>query len=93
MKLYKGIFNLQLNDYKNAIININEALSLFFEFSKSFKDYHSKNYNPKYMLFIENNVFQYILFTIQRICNTFNKILLFKNFESNLFNFNLFFSK
>ena len=63
----------QLNEYKNAIININEALSLFFEFSNSFKDYHSKKYNPKFMLFIENNVFQYILFTMQRICYIFNK--------------------
>jgi len=76
---------IQLNDYKNAIININEALSLFFEFSKSFKDYHSKNYNPKFMLFIENNVFQYILFTMQRICNSFNK-----PFASNWINLKIF---
>ena len=75
----------QLNEYKNAIININEALSLFFEFSKSFKDYHSKNYNPKYMLFIENNVFQYILFTMQRICYIFNK-----PFASNWINLKIF---
>ena len=64
---------MQLNEYNNSIININEALSLFFEFSKSFKDYHSKNYNPKLMLFIEINIFQYILFTMQRICYIFNK--------------------
>ena len=64
---------IQLNDYPNSINNINEALSLFFEFSKSFKDYHSKNYNPKIMLFIENNIFHYILFTIERICYSFNK--------------------
>ena len=76
---------IQLNDYKNAIININEALSLYFEFSNSFKDYHSKNYNPKFMLFIENNVFQYILFTIQRICNSFNK-----PFASNWINLKIF---
>jgi len=76
---------IQLNEYSNAITNINEALSLFFEFSKSFKDYHSKNYNPKFMLFIENNVFQYILFTIQRICYTFNK-----PFASNWINLKIF---
>ena len=64
---------MQLNDYKNSINNINEALSLFFELSKSFKDYHSKNYNPKIMLFIENNIFHYILFTLERICALFNK--------------------
>ena len=64
---------IQLNDYSHAINNINEALSLFFEFSKSFKEYHSKNYNPRIMLFVESNIFHYILFTIASICNTFNK--------------------
>ena len=64
---------VQLNDYKNAIENINEALSLYFEFSQTFKEYHSKNYNPKVMLFVESNIFHYILFTISRICITFNK--------------------
>ena len=64
---------IQLNDYKYSMTNINEALTLFFEFSKSFKDYHSKNYNPKIMLFVENNIFHYILFTFQRICYSFNK--------------------
>ena len=64
---------IQLNDYKNAINSINEALSLFFEFSKSFKDYHSKNYNPRIMLFVESNIFHYILFTIERICISFNR--------------------
>ena len=64
---------IQLNDYKNSVNNINEALSLFFELSKSFKDYHSKNYNPKIMLFIENNIFHYILFTMERICYLFNR--------------------
>ena len=64
---------VQLDDYKNAIININEALSLFFKFSQTFKDFHSKIYNPKVMLFVESNIFHYILFNISRISNTFNK--------------------
>ena len=64
---------IQLNDYKNAITNINEALTLYFEFSQTFKDYHSKYYNPKVMLFVESNIFHYIIFTISRICITFNK--------------------
>ena len=81
---------IQLNDYKNAINNINEALSLFFELSKSFKDSHSKNYNPKIMLFIENNIFHYILFTFERICYLFNKPyacnwIIFKIFETSPF--------
>jgi hypothetical protein len=64
---------MRLGDYKNSINNINEALSLFFELSKSFKDYHSKNYNPKIMLFIENNIFHYILYTLEKICSVNNK--------------------
>ena len=64
---------INLNDYKQAMNNINEALNLYFELSKSFKDYHSKNYNPKVMLFIENNIFHYILYIIERICYLFNK--------------------
>ena len=64
---------IQLNEYSNSINNINEALSLFFEFSKSFKDSHSKNYNSKIMLFIENNIFHYILYTFEHICYSFNK--------------------
>ena len=84
---------IQLNDYKNAIISINEALSLFFKFSKTFKDYHSKNYNPKVMLFVESNIFHYILFTMSRLCNTFNKPcvsnwIILKIFETSPFIFN-----
>jgi hypothetical protein len=46
----------QLNDYRQAMNNINEALSLFLELSKSFKDYHSKNYNPRIMIFVEKTL-------------------------------------
>ena len=38
---------IELNDYKSAIININDALTLYFEFSQAFKDYHAKNFNLK----------------------------------------------
>ena len=81
---------MQINDYKNAVNNINEALSLFFELSKSFKENHSKNYNPKIMLFIENNIFHYILFTLERICYVFNRPyacnwLILKIFETSPF--------
>ena len=64
---------MQLGEYKDSLNNINEALSLYFELSKSFKEYHSKNYNPKIMIFIENNIFHYILFTMEKICFTFNR--------------------
>ena len=81
---------MQLNDYKNSVNNINEALSLFFELSKSFKENHSKNYNPKIMLFIENNIFHYILFSMERICYVFNRPyacnwLILKIFETSPF--------
>ena len=83
---------LQLNDYKNSIESINEALSLYFEFSQTFKEYHSKNYNPKVMLFVESNIFHYILFTFSRICVTFNKQcasnwIILKIFETSPFIF------
>lgn len=64
---------LHLNDYKNSIININEALSLYFNFSLTFNNNHSKYYNSKIMLFIETSIFHYILFTFSRICFSFNK--------------------
>ena len=64
---------LNLNDYKNSINNINAALNLYFDFSKIFKEYHSSTYNPKVMLFVETNIFQYILFTLSNICSTFRK--------------------
>ena len=64
---------LNLNDYKNSINYINEALNLYFDFSKIFKEYHSSTYNSKVMLFVETNIFQYILFTLSSICSTFRK--------------------
>ena len=64
---------IYLKDYKNAIFNIDSALSLYFNFSKSFNDNHSKRYNPKIMLFVETNIFQYILFTFSTLCNSFKK--------------------
>ena len=84
---------IQLNEYRNAIININEALNLFFDFSKCFKDNHYKYYNPKIMIFVESNVFQYILYTIERICSIFNKPyasnwINLKIFETSPFLFN-----
>ena len=64
---------LSLRDYKNSIININEALYSYYQFSKTFNENHSNKYNPKVMLFVEANIFQYILFTLSSICSTFSK--------------------
>ena len=64
---------INLKDYKNAIFNIEQALTIFFDFSKNFNENRSKRYNPKVMLFVETNIFQYILFTFSILCNSFKK--------------------
>ena len=80
--------HLYLNDYKNSITNITEALSLYFNFSTNFN--HSKFYNPKIMLFIEINIFNQIFFTFSKICISFKKpiassYLILKIFENSPF--------
>ena len=77
---------LHLKDYKNSIININEALNLYFRFSKIFNDYHSNKYNPKVMLFVETNIFQNILFNISNICTAFHKPCVSNFIIFNIFN-------
>ena len=64
---------LSLRDYKNSIININEALYSYYQFSKTFNENHSTKYNPKVMLFVETNIFQYIFFTMAHISYIFHK--------------------
>ena len=81
---------LYLNDYKNSISSIIEALSLYFNFSKTFNNYHAKLYNPKIMLFVETNIFNQILFTLCRIFIAFNKpcasnYIILKIFETSPF--------
>ena len=81
---------LNLNDYKNSIIHISEALSLYFNFSKIFNKYQSRYYNPKIMLFIETNIYNSIIYTYSLICSSFNKhsaanFLMLKLFETSPF--------
>ena len=81
---------LNLNDYKNSVSSIIEALSLYFNFSKTFNDYHAKFYNPKIMLFVETNIFNQIIFTLCRIFIAFNKpcasnYIILKIFETSPF--------
>ena len=64
---------LNLKDYKNSIININEALYSYYNFSNIFSDNNSNKYNPKILLFVETNIFQYILFIFSNICSSFHK--------------------
>ena len=82
--------HLYLKDYKNSVSYINEALSLFFNFSKTFNNYHSKYYNPRIMLFIDTNIFNHILLSFIKICISFNKpcasnYLIFKIFNNSPF--------
>ena len=81
---------MSIKEYKNSINNINEALRLFYDFSKKFNHNHSMKYNPKVMLFVEANIFQYIIFTISNICTTFHKTsaanwIIFKLFNTSPF--------
>ena len=64
---------INLKDYKNSVISINEALSSYFKFSKTFTDCHSRYYNPRIMLFVETNIFHYIISVFSRICSIFKK--------------------
>ena len=64
---------LNLKDYKNSIMNIDEALYSYYDFSNIFNDNNSNRYNPKILIFVETNIFQNILFIISNICSSFHK--------------------
>ena len=59
--------NIQLKEYKKAISSINDALDLYFELEKIFKDTNIISFNPCFMLFILNIIFQTIMYTLVRI--------------------------
>ena len=84
---------LSLRDYKNSIININEALYSYYQFSKTFNENHSMKFNPKVMLFVETNIFQYIFFIMAHISYIFHKPsvnnwIILKIFDTSPFIFN-----
>ena len=62
-----------VSNYKNAISNLTDALTLFERLTEIFKDESSEKFNPKIMLFVLNFVFQSIMLTISQICFFFNK--------------------
>lgn len=79
-----------LNEYKESIKNINKALNNFLEFSKIFKDTKNKCENSKIMIFIENNIFQHIIYTYIQFCYKRNSPnagawLILKMFENSPF--------
>jgi hypothetical protein len=82
--------HIQLKEYKNAGLLISEALDLFFELEKVFKDTKNINYNPCIMLFVLNNIFQTIMYTLSQICYFSYKYhaciyIIFKIFETSPF--------
>ena len=62
---------VELKNYKESMININEALLLYSDLQKSFKD--KPYFNPKIMMFTENYIFQNIMLTMAQITYSFNK--------------------
>ncbi len=82
--------HIQIKEYKNAGLLISEALDLFFELEKVFKDTNNINYNPCIMLFVLNNIFQTIMFTLAQICYFSYKYhtciyIIFKIFDTSPF--------
>ena len=62
---------LEIKRYKESMENINEALFLFSDIQKAFKD--KPYFIPKIMIFIENYIFQYIMLTMAQTTFNFNK--------------------
>ena len=62
---------LELRNYKESMININEALLLFLDLQKAFKD--KAYFNPKVMLFAGNYIFQNIMITMAQTTYNFGK--------------------
>ena len=82
---------IELKNYKESMININEALLLYTDLQKSFKD--KTYFNPKLMLFTQNYIFQSIMITTAQITYSFNKYpqscwILMKIIETSPFIFN-----
>ena len=82
---------IELKNYKDSMINLNEALLLFSDLQKTFKD--KPYFNPKIMMFPENYIFQSIMLTMAQTTYSFNKYpqsgwILMKMMETSPFVFN-----
>ena len=82
---------IELKNYKESMININEALLMFSDLQNSLKD--KSYFNQKIMMFTENYIFQNIMLTIAQITYSFNKYpqscwILMKIIETSPFVFN-----
>ena len=82
---------IELKNYKESMINLNEALLLFSDLQKAFKD--KPYFNPKIMMFTENYIFQSIMLSIAQTTFSVNKYpqscwILMKMIETSPFIFN-----
>ena len=78
--------------YKEAMINLNEALILYLELQKIFKDEETVLFSPRVMLFIETIIFQTIMYNIVQAVRISSKEnacgwLILKIFETSPFIF------
>ena len=55
---------IKMKIYKEAMINLNEALILYLELQKTFKDEENELFCPRVLLYIETIIFQTIMFNI-----------------------------
>ena len=83
--------NNELKNYKDSMMNLNEALLLFSDLQKLFKD--KPYFNPKIMMFTENYIFQNIMLAMAQTTFLFNKYpetcwILMKIIETSPFIFN-----
>ena len=81
----------ELKNYKESMVNINEALLVFSDLQNVFKDKHY--FNPKIMIFVENYIFQNIMLSMAYTTFNFNKYsqscwILMKMIETSPFIFN-----
>ena len=81
----------ELKNYKESMVNINEALLLFSDLQNVFKD--KPYFSPIIMIFIENYIFQSIMLSLAQTTFIFNKYpqscwILMKMIETSPFIFN-----
>jgi len=82
---------IELKNYKESMININEALLIFSDLNNAFKD--KPYFNPKIIMFTENYIFQSIILTMAQATFISNKYpqscwILMKMIETSPFIFN-----
>ena len=55
---------IRMKKYKESMINLNEALILYLELQKIFKDEETVLFSPRVMLYVETAIFQTIMYNI-----------------------------